>query len=163
MMLHGVPVAKMFLAGAPRLAASAVSILPCRPTADDRIAIETYPALAARCWLGRASYKSDGRAGQSADRRAARRRLVEAIASDARGRYGVNVALSPAQAQALVEDGSGDSLDAVLCALQAAWALGRANRGVPPDADRLEGWIVDPGTLQAASAAPGLPATGERV
>jgi hypothetical protein len=45
-----------------------------------------------------------------------------------------------------VQDASGDSLDAVLCLLQAAWALaqhqsGRGQYGLP-DCDPLEGWIV---------------------
>ena len=42
---------------------------------------------------------------------------------------------------------SGDSMDAVLCQLQAAWALqqhqqGAPLYGLPPDMDPLEGWIV---------------------
>jgi hypothetical protein len=44
----------------------------------------------------------------------------------------------------LVLDGSGDSLDAVLCLVQAAWASVRGWPlfGLPADMDRLEGWIV---------------------
>jgi hypothetical protein len=46
-----------------------------------------------------------------------------------------------------VDDASGDSLDAVLCLLQAAWAQqrqeeGDALYGLPPGFDGLEGWIV---------------------
>ena len=46
----------------------------------------------------------------------------------------------------LIDDASGDALDAVLCLLQAAWALqqqrqGHGNWGLP-DFDPLEGWIV---------------------
>ena len=37
---------------------------------------------------------------------------------------------------------SGDTLDAVLCLLQAAWARTQPRWGLPPDVDPLEGWIV---------------------
>jgi hypothetical protein len=45
-------------------------------------------------------------------------------------------------------DGSGDSLDAVLCMVQAAWAHQQHERGTAsgpyglPEFDPLEGWIV---------------------
>ena len=47
----------------------------------------------------------------------------------------------------MIDDGSADRLDAVLCAVEAAWALRRHDGGHPryglPDAiDPLEGWIV---------------------
>ena len=42
----------------------------------------------------------------------------------------------------LVADGSGDTLDAVMCAMQAAWAAGRPGYGLPPRVPRGEGWIV---------------------
>ena len=46
--------------------------------------------------------------------------------------------------QTLINDGSGDYLDAVLCAIMAAWAYQRRDQdyGLPPDTDPLEGWIV---------------------
>ena len=52
--------------------------------------------------------------------------------------------LSHAQREALVDDASGDSLDAVLCLLQAAWAeqQGAPHYGLPKTLDPLEGWIV---------------------
>ena len=62
-------------------------------------------------------------------------------------RLGLRLKLSHAQRDALVDDASGDSLDAVLCLLQAAWAQqqhdqGDALYGLPPGLDALEGWIV---------------------
>ena len=62
-------------------------------------------------------------------------------------RLGLRLKLSHAQHDALVADASGDSLDATLCLLQAAWALqqhqgGAPRFGLPPDLDPLEGWIV---------------------
>jgi len=48
----------------------------------------------------------------------------------------------------LVEDASGDSMDAVICMMQAAWSQqqfeqGDPMYGLPPDMDPLEGWIVN--------------------
>ena len=47
-----------------------------------------------------------------------------------------------AQRAALLDDGSADRLDAVLCLMQAAWAAERPGCGLPDDVDPLEGWIV---------------------
>src|SRR5947209_6608959 len=79
MMLHRVPVGKMFFAGVPRLLASDVSILPCRPTSDSRIVVEGYPALVARRWIGKRSYKSDEPERQTAEKLAARQEIVDGI------------------------------------------------------------------------------------
>jgi hypothetical protein len=47
----------------------------------------------------------------------------------------------------LIEEPQGDALDAVLCAVQAAWGhearlQGSRLFGLPPKMDPLEGWIV---------------------
>ena len=44
----------------------------------------------------------------------------------------------------VVADGSGDLLDAVICATQAAWGWARrkSNYGLPADAPAGEGWIL---------------------
>jgi hypothetical protein len=42
----------------------------------------------------------------------------------------------------LIDDASGDALDAVLCLMQAAWACEQPDFGLPPQLDPLEGWIV---------------------
>jgi hypothetical protein len=147
MMLHRVPVAKMFFEGASRLLASGVSILPCRPTRDPRIALEAYPALVARRWLGLRSYKSDERARQTPERAAARRDLLRALRSEKLpAAYGLSLALEDGLTDSLVEDATGDRLDALLCAVQAAWAYTQRARdhGIPPGCDPLEGCIVDP-------------------
>ena len=54
------------------------------------------------------------------------------------------LAHSPAIRRSCVQDASGDSLDAVLCALQAAWGHARRGRdfGLPTGLDPLEGWIA---------------------
>ena len=58
----------------------------------------------------------------------------------------VGLALKTArpQTQVVGYDASGDSLDAVLCLVQAAWAQaqGAPGYGLPPHLDPLEGWIL---------------------
>lgn len=155
MMLHRVPVGRMFMRGAPRLARSPVCVLPCRPNADERIAVEAYPALIARRLIGRRAYKSD--AEDSGERAAARCELVRGLASRSLlEHYGVRVVIEPAIAAELSEQRSGDFLDAVACAVQAAWAWSRREEGfgIPADADPLEGWIVDPLLAGAGTGGP---------
>jgi len=110
------------------------------------VALEAYPGLLARELIGTRSYKSDDRARQTPERLIVRKDLLEALAQG-RTRLGLRLRLSAAQQDALVGDASGDSLDAVLCMVQAAWAAqrhaqGDALYGLPPDLDPLEGWIV---------------------
>ncbi|GAC1381565.1 MAG: hypothetical protein NVS4B7_11890 [Ktedonobacteraceae bacterium] len=147
MMLHRVPVGKMFFQGAPRLLAAGVSVLPCHPLSDDRIVIEGYPALVARKWLGKRSYKSDERNKQTAEKEYARQAIVNGLRSPTLTLYyGLTLEISDAVADILISDPMGDSLDALLCAVQAAWAYTQRNNGygIPSRCDRDEGWIVDP-------------------
>ena len=141
------PVAYMLHAGVPLLRAAGVCLPAHAPDVGDaqRVALEAYPGLLARAVLGRRSYKSDDKARQTPDRRDARRVLVTALEA---GQYaGLRLQLSAEQRALLVSDARGDSLDAVLCLLQATWALqqhkqGAPLYGLPPDMDPLEGWIV---------------------
>ncbi len=147
MMLHRVPVGRMFLRGAPRLSRSPACILPCRPNDDERVVLEAYPALVARRLIGRCSYKGNGPGDEADARIEARHRLLREVCSDSLARdYGVTVAIEPSMMVELVEQPGGDFLDAVLCGLQAAWGWSRreAGWGIPDCADPLEGWIVDP-------------------
>lgn len=150
MMLYRVPVGKMFFQGAPRLLSAGISVLPCRPNTTTTIALEGYPTLVAQRFIGKTSYKSDERKKQTPEQRAARQRIVDAIRAPALQEiYNVHVALSNTIADRLVQEPMGDELDAVLCAIQAAWAYTQrdAGYGIPPDCDAVEGWIVDPGML----------------
>lgn len=134
------PVAWMLRAGAPLLLDAGVHI-PCMHDGDrDRTALEVYPGLVAR-GITRASYKNDTPALQTPERRAARLAILQATES---GDYPQRVRLDAGRFRdLLLDDGSGDLLDAVLCALMAAWAWQRRtqNFGLPPH-DGLEGWIV---------------------
>jgi Protein of unknown function (DUF429) len=147
MMLHRVPVGKMFFQGATRLLASDVSVLPCRPARDNRIVVEGYPALVARKWIGKRSYKSDEQSKQTADKLLTRQYLVCKLRShELLDNYGITLELPVEMADIFIQDPTGDSLDALLCAIQAAWTYSQRdhNFGIPPDCNKNEGWIADP-------------------
>ena len=151
MMLHRVPVGKMFFQGAPRLLHAGISILPCRPNATNRIVLEGYPALVAQRFVGKTSYKSDERKKQTAEQRTTRQHIVDTIRSPKLQEvYNVKLELSATMADRLVQEPMGDELDAVLCAIQAAWAYTQrdAGYGIPSGCDAVEGWIVDPGMMR---------------
>lgn len=161
------PVGLMFLEGAPRLLAAGVHLPGMHAGDATRVAIEAYPGLLARR-ITSASYKSDERRKQTPERRAARAAIVDALVRGAPSSGGQQPALhaTPAQREALVEDASGDLLDAVLALLQAAAAsrLGAPRFGLPADFDAVEGWITGctPGTGHAASgSASPQPATAQ--
>jgi hypothetical protein len=134
------PVAYMLHAGAPMLLASNVSIPFMHAGDPQRIALEAYPGMVARS-ITRASYKNDTRAMQTPERLAARLAIIRALEA---GDYPQAIVLDAGKhRRALLDDGSGDLLDAVLCALLAAWGWQRrdSHYGLPPH-DPLEGWIV---------------------
>ena len=116
-------------------------IVPKQPIDRQRVALEGYPGLLARELIGARSYKADDVARQTAERLIARKDMLAAL-EQGRTRLGLRLKLSPAQHERLVEDASGDSLDAVLCLMQAAWASEQPGYGLPADVDPLEGWIV---------------------
>jgi hypothetical protein len=108
--------------------------------------LEGYPGLLAREILKNRSYKSDDKAKQTPERLIARKDLVTHLELG-QTRLNLRLKLTHAQRDALIDDASGDSLDAVLCMLQAAWASqqhekGVKNYGLPAKTDPLEGWIL---------------------
>lgn len=150
MRLFRVPVGKMFYRGAPLLLGSGVSVEPCRPSEAGRVAVEAYPAVVARRFLGKRSYKSDERKKQTAAHTEAREELVEGLGSWVlREAYGFTVEVNEVWRERLVADPMADELDSLLCAVQAAWAYTKRDEGwgVPEECDRDEGWILDPKLL----------------
>lgn len=144
--LYGVPVGLMFFEGATRLANSEVCLPGLRPNNDSRVAIETYPALIARRYIGKRSYKQDSKAKQTVQQCEARSDLWHTLMSPQLTLdYGVR--LHPETV--LPEDPSGDTIDALLCAIQAAWAFQTdyANSSLIQVVDTLEGWIADPSLM----------------
>jgi hypothetical protein len=149
MMLFRVPVGKMFYQGAPRLLASGVRVEPCRRNGDERVAVEAYPAVVARRFLGRTAYKRDG-IPDTPERRSARETLLAGLESAVlREVYGFAVKMDARWREELVSDPSADALDSLLCAVQAAWAYEKRDEGygVSPECDPDEGWILDPALL----------------
>lgn len=139
------PVALMYQAGVARLAPSGVSVLPCRPTPDNRQVLETYPALLARGLVGRQPYKHDQPHPLHRDRRRVRRQLVAALSGTLADWLGLTVRLSHYQRQQLIADARADRLDAVLCAAHAAWAWRSPDAcRAPADIPQSEGWIPPP-------------------
>ena len=135
------PVAFMLHAGVPLLVGAGLHLPGLHPGDETRVALEGYPGLLARELLGSRPYKSDTKALQTPARLIARIDLVDAL-EQGRTRLGMRLKLSHAQREELIADASGDRLDAVLCLVQAAWANGRPNHGLPAEIDPLEGWIV---------------------
>ena len=148
--LYRTPVGKMFFQGAPRLAKAGVAIPGLQSGDGARTVVEAYPGVLART-VTKDGYKHDSPKKQTPVQRDARRRIVDALTGGALAAlYGVVVAADDPD---LVEDPSGDSLGALLCAVQAAWAWRNrqrlfGNRRIDP----LEGWIADP---RAAQGPPG--------
>lgn len=140
------PVAFMLHAGVPALLATGVHLPGLHAGDTARVALEGYPGLLAREVLGNRSYKSDDKAKQTPERLIARKDLITAL-EHGQTWLGLRLKLSHAQRDALTDDASGDSLDATLCLLQAAWARqqGAPRYGLPVGMDPLEGWIVTAG------------------
>ena len=141
MKLVNPPVALMFHEGARRVLASGAQVPALHDGDRQRVALEAYPGLLVRKQLGiRDSYKSDTRREHTPARRDARTRVVAALKE---GRpLGIRLRAAPTLERALLGDGSGDLLDAAICAVQAAWAAERPNYGIPSNAPAGEGWIV---------------------
>jgi hypothetical protein len=137
------PVAYMLHAALPLLIEAGVHMPGLHDGDTRRVALEAYPGLLARELIERRSYKSDDKAKHTAERLIARKDLVTRL-EHGQTRLALRLKLTHAQRDALVHDASGDSLDAVLCLVQAAWAArqGPPSWGLPPDLDPLEGWIV---------------------
>jgi hypothetical protein len=155
MKLVNPPVGLMFFEGAPRLLAAGLAIPTLaagdRTRAGQRVALETYPGLLARA-ITRAPYKNDARALQTPARAQERNRIVAAIRTAANP-LGIRLAASRTMLRAMREDASGDTLDAALCALLAAWGWRRrgASYGMPRAVDPLECWIIGAGAEWSAS------------
>ena len=149
MKLVNPPVGWMLHEGAPRLAAAGVDLPGIAKGDASRVALEAYPgmvmnAIARERGLARApSYKNDAPGKRTAGQRDARVWLLWGLVEGAhRWRMRVDPALG--LAEAAIDDGSGDTLDAIACAMLAAWAAAHAESGygLPDAVDSIEGWIV---------------------
>ena len=133
----------MFFEGAPILLDANVMIPGLRDDGcPERVAVEAYPGAALRTLLGeKIQYKSDTKSKQTAEMSKARERILNNLSGeDAMRRYGFIVINAPA---GLADDPKGDALDALLCAVQAAWAYRSDYAPASPKYD-VEGWIANP-------------------
>jgi hypothetical protein len=141
------PVAYMLHAGAPRVLDAGLYVpglqLPPKNLSTARIALEAYPGYFARGVVGRHSYKSDDVKKQDAARKANRVALVQAM-EDGRNSLSLAGKFSAVVKSLCIDDASGDSLDACICLLQAAWGWQRRDDfyGLPRAMHPVEGWIV---------------------
>ena len=150
--LYGVPVGLMFFEGAPRLIDANVTIPHLRDGDPERIVVEAYPGVLARALIGRCSYKNDKREKQTSQQRSARFRILNKLETQHLEHLVGFRALGDPH---LADDPSGDCLDALMCAVQAAWAWHKRHNGfgAPREVDPLEGWISDPTVSRKMSSA----------
>lgn len=142
-----VPVGFMYFEGFARIVRAGVHVPGLHAGDAARVAVEAYPARAAHAVVGARSYKNS----EAADRTEARVHIVRALACG-EGGFGLRLVLPRALREVLIEDPSGDALDATLCLVQAAWAAGQPAHGLPAEVDAIEGWIVGPGPAPTAPA-----------
>lgn len=140
------PVGLMFYELTKRLLPRPIDVIPLRLHArHTRMVLEAYPALAARRWLGRESYK-DGRADQLNQQRNRRTQLLRTLLSPVAAKYyGFEISIEKKFMAAMIDDEKGDLLDAMLCAVQGAWAWRYFGGAFTPlELCAHEGWIADP-------------------
>jgi hypothetical protein len=137
------PVAYMLHAGATRLLKAGIYLPSLFEGDAERIALEAYPGFFARTIAGRQSYKSDDIHKQDDPRKQMRQAIVDAM-EDGRNALSLAAKFDATVRQQCVADASGDTLDACICLLQAAWGEQRrtVNFGLPDNVDAVEGWIV---------------------
>jgi len=133
-----VPVGFMYFEGFARLVRAGVHVPGLHDGDVMRVAVEAYPARLAAALVGARSYKNS----DAPERRAARRDIVAGLLHGEPRPPGLTLEASRTLRAALIDDASGDSLDAVLCLMKAAMAAGQPRFGMPSDADPIEGWIV---------------------
>lgn len=99
--------------------------------------------------IGRVGYKNDSAKKQTDKQRNARFAMLDCILN---GQLEASYGLRVEAPKNLADDPSGDQLDALLCAIQAAWAWSMREHGygAPLGVDSLEGWIADPSLLRTA-------------
>ncbi|MBK9133056.1 MAG: DUF429 domain-containing protein [Betaproteobacteria bacterium] len=132
-----VPVGFMYFEGFARLVRAGVHVPGLHAGDAARVAVEAYPARAAHAIVGARSYKNSA----APDRVEARAAIVQALMRG-EGGFGFRLSLPRTLRATLIDDTSGDALDATLCLVQAAWAARQPGHGVPVDVDVIEGWIV---------------------
>ncbi len=142
--IYGTPVGLMFYEGAARLNRSDLTIPFIKSGDINRIAIESYPSIITRKLIGRVPYKNESSKSDHFQLLSKRENIYKMITDDFLfSDYNFHVE-APIH---LINDPFGDELDALLCAIQATWALRqlKSKKNVFKDGGNLsEGWIADP-------------------
>ena len=133
-----VPVGFMYYEGVARLIDAGVTLPQMHAGDPARVAVEGYPGLLAHELIGRRSYKNK----DEPERLIARKEVMDSLEQGRSTRLDLRLRLTHAQRDHVIDDASGDRLDAVLCLMQAAWASTRPGCGLPQGIDPVEGWIV---------------------
>jgi len=146
------PVGLMFHQGARLLLNSPCEVVPQRVNGDSRKLFEVYPGVFAERFCGDKGYK-EGKRVQAPAQAAKRERMLGLMCGERfQEVYGFSVKMDESHARHMIEDSRGDFLDALICAVQAAWVWNKrhGNYGLPgpdmvdPDVLAFEGWIFDP-------------------
>ncbi len=135
-----------FFEGSNCLLNSGASIIPCFPRKDNRIIIETLPALVAR------RFKVENSHGKKkkADLENIHKEIIKGLETpEFEHDFDFKVYLDDTLKLKCVEDSNSLSLDAILSAIQGAWSyhIGKPNYGIPDlqhPSIQSEGWIIDP-------------------
>ena len=70
--------------------------------------------------------------------------ILEGLVSQSLDQFDVSIVMGSSVQKAMIEDPSGDTLDAFLCAVQTASAHSKVDGtlGIPKEMDPNEGWII---------------------
>jgi signal transduction histidine kinase len=135
-----------FFEGTHRLKKAGVSILPCNPTADKRIVMETFPDLVAQ----RFAVHELGAKSKNIDIENLHKDILKGLESQEFERdFKFKISLDDSLKLKCVEESKGAILSAILISTQVAWAYGegKPHYGIPDinhPTIQTEGWIVDP-------------------
>ena len=142
------PLIKMFYEGAKRLANSGITVIPFHLPHDNRIVFETYPALLSRLYTG--SYKSNRTIERNKNLRMSRQKILDGILSQHLTKtLSFSIDLKEDIKKKILDDNTGDTLDSILCCIQAYWSYLQGWPYFRINSKDLitiksEGWIVSP-------------------
>ena len=142
---------KRFFEGGYCLLKSGASIIPCAPKKDNRVIIETLPALVARRFKVQENF---GKKLKS-DLEHIHKEVIKGLETpEFEHDFVFKLFIDDTLKLKCVEDANGFSLDAILSAVQTAWAfkMGKPNYGIPGlqhPSIQSEGWIIDPSLVNS--------------
>lgn len=135
-----------FYEGTQSLLKSGVSIFPCYPKKDNRIVIETLPSLVARRFKVQEGHGKK----KKSESEIIHKEVIKGLETpEFEHDFDFKLFIDDTLKLHCIEDVKGNSLDAILSAVQTAWAynVGKPNYGIPDlhhPSIQSEGWIIDP-------------------